>query len=128
MKTSKEDILAVVAALKRYIRTDHEQRFREWDSKIHYMGSELSKCDRVRARRVYPSFDHPRPVCIPRVELELPHGVVTANELVKELQETDPPIYAYAMSERLYLNPQCLRDGEERIIASRLSKILSEKL
>ena len=127
MKTSKEDIFAVVAAIKRYVRTDHDQRFREWERKIEYMVSELSKCSRIGARRASPSkFDHPRPVSIPRAEIELREGRTTADDLVRELQRSDPPIYAYAKDGRLYLNPQCLRDGEEQVIVSRLRSILAE--
>jgi len=124
MKTSKEDILAVVVALRRYFSTDHDHRHKEWENKIRYMISELSKCNKVKVERVQPSHGHPRPVSIPRVELEFPNSFI-AEEVCGKLRVSDPPIYAYVMKGKLYLNPQCLRNGEEKIIASRMAEILS---
>lgn len=124
MKTGKEDILAAVVALRNYFSTDHDRRQKEWEKKIQYLISELSKCDRVRVKRVQPSYDHPRPVSIRRVELEFRDRFI-ADELSGKLRAGDPPIYAYVMRGKLYLNPQCLRRGEEKIIASRIAEILS---
>ena len=123
MKTSKEDILAVVAALARYFRTDHASRYEAWENKIQYMISELSKCSDLKASRVLPTYGHPRPVSIPRVELEF-HNDTTPDEVSRRLREGDPPIFVYVMRNRLYLNPQCLRNGEEEVVVSRITEIL----
>jgi len=127
MKTSKEDISAVVAALKRYLQTDHGPRLRRMERMVRYMVSALSKHDAVKVKEADPAYDHPRPVCIPRVELEFPSRALGADEVARRLREGEPPIHAYVMNQRLYINPQCLRSGEERIIVSRLGRILSEK-
>jgi len=127
MKTSKEDISAVVAALTRYLQTDHGRRLRRMERMVRYMVSALSKCETVKVREADPAYDHPRPVCIPRVELEFPSQALGADEVARRLREGEPPIYAYVMNQRLYINPQCLRSGEERMIVSRLSRLLSEK-
>jgi seryl-tRNA(Sec) selenium transferase len=126
MKTSKEDILAVVAALRRYFHTDHARRQDGWEKKIQYMVSELSKCSGVRVNRILPKHGHPRPVSIPRVELEL-HNGMTGDEVSRRLLNGDPSIFAYVINNRLYLNPQCLRDGEEENVVSRITEILSAR-
>ena len=123
MKTSKEDILAVVAALGRYFRTDHARRYDRWENKLQYMVSELSKCSDLKVSRVLPGYGHPRPVSIPRIELEF-HNGMTADEVSIRLRNGDPPIFAYVMGNRLYLNPQCLCDGEEEVVVSRITDIL----
>jgi L-seryl-tRNA(Ser) seleniumtransferase len=123
MKTSKEDILAVVAALRRYFRTDHARRYDGWEKKIQYMVSELSKRSDLKVSRVFPGYGHPRPVSIPRVELEF-HNGMTAEEVSRRLLNGDPPIFAYVMGNRLYLNPQCLCDEEEKVVVSRIADIL----
>jgi L-seryl-tRNA(Ser) seleniumtransferase len=123
MKTSKEDILAVVAALGRYFGTDHARRHDLWENKIQYMVSELSKCSDLQVSRVLPTYGHPRPVSIPRVELEF-HGGMTADEVSRRLRRVDPPIFAYVIGNRLYLNPQCLCDGEEGVVVSRITEIV----
>ncbi len=126
MKTSKEDILAVVAALRRYFRTDHARRYDGWEKKIRYMISELSKCSGVKVNSILPRHGHPRPASIPRVELEF-HNGMTGEEVSRKLLKGDPPIFAYVMGNRLYLNPQCLCDGEEGVVVSRITEILSAR-
>jgi L-seryl-tRNA(Ser) seleniumtransferase len=123
MKTSKEDILAVVAALRRYFRTDHARRYDGWEKKIRYMVSELSRCNNLKVSRVLPGYGHPRPVSIPRVQLEF-HNGMTADEVSTRLRNGDPQIFAYVVGNRLYLNPQCLCDGEEKVVVSRITDIL----
>jgi len=126
MKVSKEDIVALLVAIKRYLATDQSERFRKWDRMIEYMLFELSKCNRIAVRKVNPSWDHSRPACIPRVEVELLNSAASAEELVARLKQGDPSIHAYAKNGRLYVNPQCLREGEERIVAGSLSRLLSD--
>jgi L-seryl-tRNA(Ser) seleniumtransferase len=126
MKTSKEDILAVVAALTRYFRVDHARRHDGWEKKIQYIVSELSKCSGVEVNSILPRHGHPRPVSIPRVELEF-HNGMTGDEVSRKLLNGDPSISAYVIDNRLYLNPQCLRDGEEEFVVSRITEILSAR-
>jgi uncharacterized pyridoxal phosphate-dependent enzyme len=123
MKVSKEDIVAVVVAVKRYLNTDHDRRMKEWETKADYMANQLSGLG-VKARRVSPSFGHPRPVSIPRVEVEVSSGVKTSEWLVENLRKMSPPIYSYSINGKLYLNPQCLKEGEEEIVVSSLKSLL----
>ncbi|MEM0382371.1 MAG: aminotransferase class V-fold PLP-dependent enzyme [Nitrososphaerota archaeon] len=129
MKSSKEDILAVVAALKRYLEMDEEARLRGWEAKTDYMVSELRRRGVDAVAKIYPGggFEHPRPSCIPRVEVRLSSPEM-AEEVLKTLREDDPPIQLYSIRERIYINPQCLRDGEEKIVAEKLAEKLRLKL
>ncbi len=124
MKTSKEDILAVVAAVKKYLAIDEEERIQKWESKAEYIISELSKNGIKGINKIYPKgIGHPRPPCIPRVEITQPSHPNT-DEILKRLREGEPPIYAYAYEGKLYINPHCLREGEEKIIAKKLIEVL----
>ncbi len=125
MKTCKEDILGVVVALRRYLKADPAERILESERKVHYMISELSDHAGVAVRSFEPGPTHNRPPCFPRVELEFKNTQWSAEKVAEELKKCDPPIYAYVMNERLYLNPQCLREGEEKIVVSSLKKLLS---
>jgi hypothetical protein len=49
-----------------------------------------------------------------------------AREIVEKLRAGEPEIFAYDIGENLYINPHCLKDGEEEIVASRLVKVLAE--
>jgi len=124
MKTSKEDIFAVVAALKSYLASSEEERLESWRQKAEYIASELKRKGIEGVGIIYPSgFRHPRPPYIPRVEIEL--GTEReAEALLGELRAGDPPIYAYRVGSRVYVNPQCLRSGEEVVVAERLAAAL----
>jgi uncharacterized pyridoxal phosphate-dependent enzyme len=124
MKVSKEDIVAMVAAVKVYLNTNHDDRLKEWEHKADYMASQLSGRE-IRARKVFPSFGHPRPLTIPRVEVEVSSHVITGEWLVENLRKMSPPIYSYSINGKLYLNPQCLKEGEEEIVVSSLKSLLS---
>ncbi|MEM2614601.1 MAG: aminotransferase class V-fold PLP-dependent enzyme [Nitrososphaerota archaeon] len=126
MKTSKEDIFAVVAAIKRYLSIDEKTRLKKWEDKVDYIISELINAGIRNVAKIYPSgFGHSRPACIPRVEIYPPHNG-NAEKLLTQLRQYDPPIYAYTFENKLYISPQCLRDGEEKIVAEALKKILRE--
>lgn len=125
MKTSKEDILAITAATKRYLETDHDQRMQVWEKKIQYMIQRLTKCKALEVRRVVPGFGHNRPACIPRVEIEILDGRLAVDDMASKLKHGVPPIYTYTMNDRLYINPQCLQHGEEAIVVKNIIKLLS---
>lgn len=125
MKTSKEDVLGFVAALKRYVELDQVERMREWQGKANYIVEALAQNGLVKARVITPTKGSPRPLCIPRVEIEPASPNVSAGELLAKLRNGSPPIYAYTRENRLYLNPHCLKKDEEKIVASRLLEILN---
>jgi seryl-tRNA(Sec) selenium transferase len=127
MKTSKEDILAFAVALRRYLQvTDHHRRMVGWERKVDFLLSALSTTG-YPARRLVPEFDsrQPRPATTPRVEIQTRGRPKQARKIVQELRAAEPQIVAYDIGENLYINPQCLRDGEEEVIAARLTKILA---
>jgi len=134
MKVSKEDIFAVVAAVRRYLRTDHEQRIRNWKKVADYMVAGLSDCRKIKVRAVAPDSSllltslamHPRPSIVPRVEVDFLDEDRQAEQTVNELKNGSPPIYAYARNKKLYISPQCLQEGEEKIIVARLRAIIRD--
>jgi len=125
MKTSKEDILALIAALTRYLKADPTKRIRESERKAKYMASELSKYAPASSRRFDSGPAQNRPPCFPHVELQFKDSRWSAETMAAELKKCDPPIYTYVTAERLYLNPQCLREGEEKIVVSCINKLLA---
>jgi uncharacterized pyridoxal phosphate-dependent enzyme len=128
MKVSKEDVLAVVTALRQYLRRDHDADMKAWKEKVEYMISELSKSKKLPAPKLaYPTYGHePRPLNIPRVALDFNadgYGIDAAKEMSNKLKSGDPPIYVYVKDNVLFLNPQCLQGQEEKVIVSRLFEL-----
>ncbi len=85
MKVSKEGIVGLVAAVKRYLRTDQTARLNSWDKKADYIISQLLDCKSVTVRKVIPvNVDHPRPMIVPKVEMTPSLPKLTAEFIEKE--------------------------------------------
>ena len=126
MKVSKEDILAIVTALRQYLERDHDKEMKSWEEKVDSMISGLSKSRLSKARKEYPGSGHgPRPLVIPRAAIDFNENKigVNAQEISEILRAGDPSIYVYVKDNVLFLNQQCLQDQEEKIIVSRLIEI-----
>jgi uncharacterized pyridoxal phosphate-dependent enzyme len=130
MKTSKEDVFAFVTALKKYLATDHEARLEQWEKRAEYLVRELGKFDKVvKVKKMYASHDQPRPLCVPKVELEYLPGVSTSAErMFHDLKKGEPSIIGYVLGGKFYLSPQCLKPGEEKIVSERVAEILREAM
>jgi uncharacterized pyridoxal phosphate-dependent enzyme len=127
MKTSKEDIVAMVAALEKYLREDHSIRIKLWEEKADNIARGLASCSSIKARKITATSDHHRPVNFPRVEVEFQNNnAFTADEFLERLRHAKPAIYAHSMKGRMYFNPQCLKEGEDEIIIRAVLAILND--
>jgi len=127
MKTSKEDIVATVAAVKRYLNTDRAARMLRWERMGDYIRKELSRrFPKLEIKTVQGS--RPRPPMIPKVELNLRGSGVSCEEIQQQLKLQEPKIFVYSLGDSLIVNPHCLDEGEEKIVAKRLVEILSRYL
>jgi L-seryl-tRNA(Ser) seleniumtransferase len=125
MKVSKEDIFAFIQALKNYLRTDHHKRLASWERRATSIMSKLAVVDGVKVRKIYSGTYQPRPVCVPKVEVELTStSKLTAEQIVVKLRHCATPIATYSIEGKLYINPQCLKDGEEETVLARLLELL----
>jgi L-seryl-tRNA(Ser) seleniumtransferase len=126
MKTSKEDIVGVIAALEKYLKTDHTTRIRNWDRSADYFVSRINaeSAGNATATKVLLSLDHPRPATIPKVEVALTGKFLSPSEVLLALKEEEPQIYAYSENGRVCVNPQCLDEEEVKLVADRLIRIL----
>ena len=131
MKVSKEDIVGLVVALKHYTREAVEARRRRWEEIAQYFIRELSS-EYVNVERVMPdpSKHEYSAQGWPRARLIFNEEAlgITAAEINKMLLEGDPPIYVHQKGNEIIINPQCLQDGEEKIIAERIKEILLKKI
>jgi L-seryl-tRNA(Ser) seleniumtransferase len=122
MKVSKEDMVALLAAVERFVRTDHEAERREWERRIEVIEAALKGIPTLEFERIVPAIAN-----------HVPHLLLTWDEkrlkltrerLTKELFAGDPPIQIGRVSgtgdKGVLLSVFVLQDGEERIVAERL--------
>jgi len=128
MKVSKEQIVGLITALKRFVNRDHEAEMKRWTKMAEYMAERLSDISHVEAKVIVPTMG-PRPLIIPRAEIRIDEKALgmTIEEVLDELRRENPAIEVWRVPNQpaIHLNPQCLRDGEEEIVVKRLREILT---
>jgi len=128
MKVSKEQIVGLVVALQHYTPEAVEARKREWEEIVQYFIRNLSskhvKVERIMpdpTKHEYSAQGWPRA----RITFDEERLGITAAEVNKLLREGNPAIYASQSGNQITLNPQCLQNGEEKVIVQRIKSILS---
>ncbi len=124
MKAGKEEIVGLMTAVKWYLGLDHAGLLRRYEDQVAWLLAEFAGTPGVSARRNFPS-EAGQPM--PRAELTLDEAGLglTRDELLRRLAEGDPAVaLAPAGTDGVFINPQTLRPGEERIVAARLKAAL----
>src|SRR5262245_22724897 len=128
MKVSKEDMVALLAAVERYVRTDHKAEWREWERRIGVIEQALKGVPTLTCARI-----------VPPIANRVPHLVLSWDErrlrltrarLTGELAAGDPPIQIGRVhgtgDKGVLISVFVLQPGEERIVAERLKAIFKK--
>ena len=128
MKVSKEDMVALLAAVERYVRLDHQAEWREWERRLAVIEQALRDVPTLQCERV-----------VPPIANHVPHLILTWDEkrvkmsrerLTRELAKGDPPILIGRVSgtgdKGVLISVFVLQDGEERVVADRLRDLLQK--
>jgi L-seryl-tRNA(Ser) seleniumtransferase len=126
MKVSKEDMVALLAAVERYVRVDHQAEWREWERRLGVIEEALKGLPTVRCRRIVPPIANRVPHLI--VSWDEPRLGLTRAQLTQRLAAGDPPIALGRVSgtgdEGVLISVFMLQPGEERLVAKRLRACL----
>jgi D-glucosaminate-6-phosphate ammonia-lyase len=128
MKVSKEDTIALLAAVERYVRLDHQAEWREWERRLDVIEQALRDIPTLQCERV-----------VPPIANHVPHLILTWDEkrlkmthqrLTRELAKGDPPIQIGRVSgtgdKGVLISVFVLQEGEERVVADRLHVLLAD--
>lgn len=129
MKVGREDMAATTYALERYMNLDMVAYRAAWERRAQSFLEEFGQFPGVEARLFYPDEGQGEYTaqCYPTVHLTLDEEQlgVTAEAVAQELAEGDPRIMVPAGGNRISVNPHCLVDGEEKIVAWKLREALA---
>src|SRR5438445_3045707 len=127
MKVSKEDMVALLAAVERYVHTDHEAEWREWERRSDVIEQALANITTLQCARI-----------VPPIANHVPHLILTWDEkrlkltrerLTRKLAAGDPSIQLGRVSgtgdKGVLISVFMLQAGEEQIVAERLRAILT---
>jgi L-seryl-tRNA(Ser) seleniumtransferase len=125
MKVGKEEIAGLIAALERYIGQDFAAEEKLWEDMVATIVNTLADIPGLDARRVSPAEPGVQPNWIPRVYLDWEKETIplSSSEVKSLLRQGEPGIAVGSTSTGLYVNPQTLKPGQEKIIAETLRKV-----
>jgi L-seryl-tRNA(Ser) seleniumtransferase len=130
MKVSKEDMVALLAAVERYLRLDHQAEWREWERRLEVVEQAVKDIPSLQCERIVPPIANAVPhVLLTWDEKRLP---LTREQLTRELAAGDPPIAIGRVrgtgDKGVLISVFMLQPGEDRIVADRLRAILKKAL
>jgi L-seryl-tRNA(Ser) seleniumtransferase len=128
MKVGKEDMIALLAAVERYVRTDHAAEWREWERRLGVVESTLRDIPTIRTERIVPPIANH----VPHVLLFWDESVVkvTRDQVTKQLAAGDPSIALGRVHSTgdagLLVSVFMLKPDEVAIVAGRLREVLEQ--
>ncbi|MBM3997117.1 MAG: aminotransferase class V-fold PLP-dependent enzyme [Planctomycetes bacterium] len=126
LKVSKEDMIAAMVAVERFVRLDHQAERREWERRIAVIEAALRGIASVQCETITPTTAN----CVPHLIIAWDEKRVriTRDRFTRALAEADPPIQIGRVpgtGERgVCISVFMLGAGEERIVAERVARIL----
>jgi L-seryl-tRNA(Ser) seleniumtransferase len=128
MKVGKEDMVAMLAAVERFVRLDHQAEWRTWERRLGVIEKALADIPTLQMERV-----------VPPIANHVPHLLLTWDEkrfqltpaqLTRKLAAGDPPVQLGRVSgtgdKGTLVSVFMLEDDEVRIVAERLRAVLTE--
>jgi L-seryl-tRNA(Ser) seleniumtransferase len=136
MKVSKEALVACLTAFKRYATLDHTIFVQQRRARVKYWIETLAHIPHIKIESIFPNPEKGEYFAQgwPRARVTLDEAAIglTATDVAQALKDGNPAIYVETrpgMTSRsvkggIVINPHCLQEGEEVIVADRLREIL----
>jgi uncharacterized pyridoxal phosphate-dependent enzyme len=127
-KVGKEEIVGMVKAIELYLQEDHDALNREWQRRLDYISSQITKVPTVTTS--YPPLRIANHVPHMEIKWDPKRIPLTPREAGKALRDGKPSIVLATgeQGEALSMNSFMLQPGEEKIIAAELAKLFRSHL
>src|SRR5262249_53978921 len=126
MKVSKEDMIALFAAVDRFVHLDHDAEWREYERRLDVIEKAVKQVPSVTCERIVPAIANHVPHLI--IDWDPKRVRLTREELTKKLAAGDQPIQlgrvAGTGDKGVLISVLTLQEGEERIVAERTSELI----
>jgi L-seryl-tRNA(Ser) seleniumtransferase len=128
MKVSKEDMVALLAAVERFVHLDPNAERRTWERRLEVIEEALKGIPTVKCERIVPTIAN----CVPHliVDWDGRRIKVGREDVTRQLVDGEPSIQLGRMAgtgdKGILLSVLTLQEGEDRIVADRLSAILKQ--
>lgn len=124
MKVNKEEILGMYVALEKFIKTNHDQVWMQWEAGIALVKDAVSDLDGVSTDVTV----HPLGNVTPRLAIDWDPALipVKGQELQEKLRNGEPSIELAGSSDKgIALTVWMMKPGEPAIVASRIREELA---
>lgn len=124
-KVGKEEIAGLLTAVEHYLQEDHAARMAGFEQTVNgWVRAFDCKHAGITARRDFPN-EAGQPVPRVRIDLDLCMTQLTGPEIQRQLWEGDPAVaIAVEGDDRIFLTPDTLEPGEDKIVANQLNMVL----
>jgi L-seryl-tRNA(Ser) seleniumtransferase len=126
MKVNKEEILGMYIALDRYIHLDHQKEWQDWENRIAYIESAVTKLKGVQTEKFVPAIANHTPAL--RISWDNVLIKLSPEELQVKLRTGTPSIEVSGFDKATHsisLTVLMLKSGQEKIVARRIAEELS---
>ena len=123
MKTGKEELMGMLAAVEWSLAQDEAELLRRYEATVQYWLDGLRDVPGIEATRDYPS-EAGQPHARARVRID-PASGLTRDALVVALLHGDPAVAVGLLDDdAIALNPQTVEEGEEPLVLEALRRAL----
>jgi D-glucosaminate-6-phosphate ammonia-lyase len=126
LKVGKEDMIALLAAVERFVRLDPDAERKEFERRIGVIEKAVKAVPTVECERIVPPIANH----VPHLQLtwDEKRVKVTREKVTRALADGDPSIrigrVAGTGDKGILVSVLTLQEGEERVVAERLAEIL----
>jgi len=126
MKVSKEDMVAMWAAVKRFVNLDHEAERRQWEQRIETIATSLNDIPTIRTEQIVPPIANQIPHLL--IFWDQQRVKISYAEMKQQLVQGKPSIATARVhgtgQDGFLISVFMLKSGEDTIVAARLREIL----
>jgi D-glucosaminate-6-phosphate ammonia-lyase len=126
MKVGKEDMIALLTAVERFVKLDHRAEWHEYERRIAVIEKALSDIPTLQTERIVPPIANHVPHLI--VDWDEKRLKRTRAQVTRELAAGSPPIQIGRVSgtgdRGMLISVLTLKPGEEQQVADRLRAVL----
>jgi L-seryl-tRNA(Ser) seleniumtransferase len=123
MKVNKEEVLGMLAALELYLQKDHKTEWAMWEAQIKLISDSALEIKGVETEIHVPKYANHVPSLRIRWNQNLVN--ITPNEVRDQLKNGHPSIQTVGDNSTVGITTWMMVPGQERIVAKRVSEILS---
>jgi D-glucosaminate-6-phosphate ammonia-lyase len=126
MKVGKEDLVALLVAVERFVKLDHTAEWKELERRLGAIESAVKQIPTIECERIVPPIANH----VPHVQIiwDEKRVKISREEVTRALSQGEPPIrigrVAGTGDKGILISVLTLQEGEDRVVADRLAEIL----